>query len=414
MKKNKTNIWFFNHYAVSPDSPGGTRHYDFAEELAKRGYNMKIFASSFHYQQLKETNRYENKYYKEERIGDVDFVWIKTPSYKNNNWRRIVNMLSFCMKIYFLGRKFHLLGGNKPDILIGSSPHPFAALSGYFLSVYYKVPFVFEVRDLWPQSLIDLGIMSKYHPLILVLRTIEKFLYKKSNKIISLLPNAKKYIMSLGIKETKIEWIPNGVNMSRFKAFPIKKEGKFCVLYAGAHGMANGLHILMEAAKMVGERGYDDIEFRLVGDGLEKQKLIEKTAKEGLKNVIFKESVKKAQVASLLQQVDVLFFSLVAKDVFKYGISSNKLFGYLAAGKPIIFSSDSSNNPVAEANAGISVKAENSRAIADAVIKLYNCSEKNRNEMGRRGREYVEKFYTIPVLVDKLVKVIREIDNNIR
>ena len=401
------NIWIFNHYAITPDLPGGTRHFDFSKELTERGYNVTIFASSFHYSLLRETKDYGKSSYIIEDYDGVKFVWIKTFPYSKNDWRRVLNMLSYSVRAYNVAKKIDM---EKPDVIIGSSVHLFAVYTAYLLSKYYKVPFIMEVRDLWPQTLIDMGV-SRWNPFVILLGILEKFLYKRAQKIISVLPKAYEYITSLGIPLEKIEWIPNGVDLKRVEHIEnnFEKKTRFKVLYTGVHGITDGLDILLDSAKILKERGYSDIVIELVGDGYEKKRLMKRALEEGLDNVFFKDPVKKDKVPEILSKADVLFFNLLAKDTFKYGISSNKLFDYLASGRPIIFASNASNNPVEEVKAGITVPPEDPEAVAEAIINLYKMSEEERLKMGENGRKYVKEYHDIPVLVDKLEKVIQEV-----
>jgi glycosyltransferase involved in cell wall biosynthesis len=406
------SIWFFNHYAITPDLPGGTRHYDFGRELVKRGYNVTIFASSFHYSLLKEIKNYNNQNYIIEDYDGIKFVWIKTFPYHRNDWRRVINMLSYSIRAYKVAQKIDI---EKPDIIIGSSVHLFAVFIAYLLSKKYKTPFIMEVRDLWPQTLIDMGV-SKWHPFVILLGLLERFLYKRADKIIVLLPKANEYIEKLGISSEKIVWIPNGVDLERFDKDMVyndqeKDESNFIVTYTGAIGKANNLDIVIDAAKIIKEN-YHNIKFLFVGDGPEKGNLIELIEKENLSNVEFKGPIPKNKIVEIFIKSDVLFFHLQDAPVFKYGISSNKLFDYLASGKPIIFSSNAVNNPVKEANAGVTVPPDNPKMLADAIIKLYKLSPEERRKMGMNGRKYVEKYHSIPVLVERLETIFREYEKS--
>jgi len=405
------NIWIFNHYALTPDLPGGTRHFDFARELTNRGHKVTIFASSFHYSLLKETKKYDKNKFILEIYDNVNFIWIKTFPYKKNDWKRVLNMLSYSYRSYKVAKNYKKIDIDKPDVIIGSSVHLFAVYIAYKLSKFFKVPFVMEVRDLWPQTLIDMGI-SKWHPFIILLGILEKFLYKQAKRIITLLPKAKDYITSLGVSEDKIVWIPNGVYINRFSSNRLKNKNtkKFIVTYAGAIGKANNLDVLIKAAKIL--KDVSDIEFIIVGDGPERRRLEKKVFELGLNNVQFKGSVSKNEVLFYLCNSDILYFNLKKSPVFKYGISSNKLFDYLASGKPVIFAASAGNNPVADARAGITVPPENPEALAEAILKLYRMPKEERQEMGERGRKYVEKYYSIPKLVDKLEKVLYEVIND--
>ena len=400
------NIWIFNHYAITPDLAGGTRHYDFARKLVERGHKVTIFASSFHYL-LKKDLKFEKddkKIYVKESLDGIDFIWIKTPSYKINNWKRILNMLVYSYRAYKKGKRCK----NSPDIIIGSSVHLFAVLAGFFVSKKKKAHFLMEVRDLWPQTLVDMGI-SKYHPFVLLLSLIERFSYKKAEKIIVLLPNAKEYIVKLGVTERKIEWIPNGVFIERFKNINVKKKAsdKFIILYMGAMSTANNLGFILETAEILKKE--ENIEFWFVGDGTEKELLRKISKEKDLKNVIFKDPVSKSKVYNLFGEVDCLLFPLQNSPVFNYGISSNKLFDYLYSQKPVIFSGYSINNPVEEAKAGISIPPNDPKALAKAILKIKDLSEEEREKMGLNGRRYVEKYHNIEGLAKKLEKILKEV-----
>ena len=410
--QNKKNIWILNHYAITPDMPGGTRHYDFGSELVKRGYGVTIFASSFHYLWHKELKLKKREKYKIENVDGINFVWIKTFSYKKNNWRRVLNMISYMCRVYWLGKK--ITRKNKdisnPDIIIGSSVHLLTVLSAYFLSKYYKAKFIMEVRDLWPQTLIDVGNLKENSLIVKILRFLEKYLYNRAKRIIVLMSQAEDYIIPLGINKDKIVWICNGVNITKFKKVRKEKSDKyFKVIYLGAHGVANALDIVLDTAEKIQKRGYKDIKILLYGDGSEKRRLIKYKEKLKLKNLEFHNPFSKEKIFNLLLEADILLINYRKSNIFKYGISHNKLFDCMASGKPIIYAGEYASNPVNISKCGISILPEDSKELMNAIIGLYKISSEERNRMGRRGREYVEKYYSIPVLVDKLEKVIRQI-----
>jgi len=405
--KNKS-IWIFNHYAITPDYPGGTRHFDFGKELEKRGYKITIFASSFHYSMLKETKEYDrNKHIIEDYEG-IRFVWIKTFPYSRNNWKRVINMLSYSYRAYKVANEINI---EKPDVIIGSSVHLFAVFTAYLLSKKHNTHFIMEVRDLWPQTLIDMGI-PRWHPFVILLGVLEKYLYKKADKIIVLLPKANEYIERLGVPSGKIVWIPNGVNLENFNFDTMNNcqmsgENEFLITYTGAIGHVNNLEIIIKVAEII-KLNYPEIKFLLVGDGPEKEKLVRLTNEKNLSNIEFEKAIPKNEIKNIINKSDALILLLKDSNLYKYGISSNKLYDYLASGKPIIFSSNSINNPVDEANAGITVQPDNIQKIVDAIIKLYIMSPEERRVMGLNGRKYVEKYHSIPVLVDKLEKLINQ------
>jgi len=401
-------LWILNHYAISPDMPGGTRHFDLALELVKKGHDVTIFASGFNHASRNYSKINPDEKMKVEVYDGVRFVWINTFPYAGNDWRRVVNMISYGWRVLGCDR-----GLPKPDAIIGSSMHPFAALAGWWLARRHKARFVFEVRDLWPQTAVDMGAIKEGSLLAKLLYGWEKFLYKRAEKIIVLLPYAKEYIVGRGANPEKIFWLPNGVNLDRFdhpspldpgsevgKAFE-EYSDKFKVIYSGAHGQANGLEVIVQAGSIIQDEGLG-IHFFFIGDGPEKNNLIQKANGIGLNNVSFLPPVSKAQVPNLLARADLLVHTIKKVDVLRYGMSPNKMYDYLASAKPIVTSIEARNNPVIEANAGIAVEPENPKALAEAIIEIYNMPEKKRKELGMNGRHYIEQYHSTKILAQKL------------
>ena len=395
------NIWIFNHHALTPDMSGGTRHYDFAKELIKRGHSVTIIASSFHYSKYQEMKEYGEKEYLIEKIDGIDFIWIKTPAYFGNGVIRVKNMISYTYKVLKYIPKLNLA---KPNIIVGSSVHLFAVWCAYKLSCKYKTPFIMEVRDLWPQTLIDMGI-SKWHPFIMLLGWLEKFLYKKADKIISNLPYAYEYIGKLVEKE-KFIWISNGVDLSNIKYTSKEKSNKFIISYTGAIGVANNLQILLEVAKKLKDN--ENLYFRIVGEGAEKEKLKTFVKENNLSNVSIENSVPKNEVTNILQNSDILFLSLKDSPLYRFGISLNKLFDYMASGRVVIFAGNSKNNPIKDANAGYSIAPDDVEVLQKTILEIYNLSQEKRNKIGQKIRKYAEQNYSIEILVDKFEKLLED------
>ena len=403
-----STLWILNHYAISPDMSGGTRHFDLARELVKKGHEVTIFASGFDHHTRQYLKIKPGEKMRVEEYDGVRFVWVNTLPYYGNNWRRVLNMLSYGWRVLRCSR-----GLSKPDAVIGSSMHPFAALAGWWLARRYKAKFIFEVRDLWPQTAVDMGAMKKNSLPAKLLYAWEKFMYNKAEKIIVLLPYAKDYVASRGISPEKVFWLPNGVNLERFDHPAPLEEGsevaevfeqyrdKFKVIYTGAHGPANGLEVIIHAASIFQDRNLG-IHFFLIGDGPDKDRLISVAKEKRLNNVSFLPPVPKALVPSILEKADLLVHTIKKMEVLQYGMSPNKMYDYLASAKPIVTSIETKNNPVEEANAGIAVEPENPEALAEAIVKIYDLPEEKRIELGTNGRQYVEQFYNIKNLATNL------------
>jgi glycosyltransferase involved in cell wall biosynthesis len=397
------NIWIINHHALTPDMSGGTRHYDFAKELIKKGHSVTIIASSFHYSKFIEMKDYGSKDYLVENIDSINFIWFKTPSYIGNGVGRIKNMLNFSYKISSIIPSLKL---KKPDIIIGSTVHLFAVYSAYRLSQTYKVPFVMEVRDLWPQTLIDMGI-SKWHPFIILLGILEKYLYKKADKIITLLPKANIYMEKLGINKDKIVWISNGtaydgIVKSNEELLP---KNKFNILYTGAIGLVNNIELFVKIANQL--KNNDKYHFTIVGNGPQKEN-IQKISKEfNLTNITFIDAVAKQKIYSYLNEADLLYISSNNSSLYKYGVSQNKLYDYMASSKPVLYVGTIEDNIVQLANAGIIIEEHNEDKIAQKIIDISSLSQEEYNQYGKNGKEYIKNNFSIKYLSKKLEQLLK-------
>lgn len=406
-------IWILNHYASTPQIGGGTRHYDFSKELAKRGYDVTVFASSY----LHGEGRYlfSDEYKIEEFTSGFRFVWLRTrPGYKCNGIKRILNMLSYVKNVLRVTKKLRA-----PDVIIGSSVHPFAWVSAIMLSKRYKAKFVAEVRDLWPQTLIEVGSVSKNHPIVKIFKFIEKWAYRRASCIITLLPYAYEYIKRYCIPESKVVYISNGTDITGFMDLAERSADYvdpnlkkilyeyFCCVYIGSHVISEGLYTIIDAAGIIQAKGYKKIKFVLIGDGTEKPALMARCKKKGIDNIIFWDRVPKHQVPAILALGKINMASLKDIPIYRYGISLNKLFDYLCSSRPTVFAGRVYNDIIKEADAGFSVEPEDPEAFAEAVIDLYNLNEEVRNQLGNNGLHYAQINYDIKILTDKMEKVIQ-------
>jgi glycosyltransferase involved in cell wall biosynthesis len=401
------HVWILNHYAQQPSAAGGTRHFHLAEYFKEYGWSASIIAASVEHQTGIQRLR-DDENYRIELHKDITFLWLRTPGYSGNKFRRVFNIVAYFFQAIRPSRTKKL---QSPDVIIGSSVHPLAALAGLILSRKFRVPFIFEVRDLWPQTLIDMGRLKESSASTWILRKMELYLYRQAARVVVLLPSAWEYIVPLGISKQKIAWIPNGVDLSLFfqPADPIYSND-FTLMYFGAHGPANDLDNILRAMSLVknapeGQR----ILLTMIGDGPLKSELIALSNELGLKNVIFQPPVPKSQIPSLTGTADAFIFNLIDAPVFKYGISSNKLFDYMAAGRPVIFSCNATNNPVNDAHAGVTVAPGNPEALAEAILKIASTSLEGRIQMGHAGRDYVKKNHDFVQLSAKLATVLNEV-----
>jgi len=397
------NIWILNQYTGSPYHGMNYRSYYLAKGLIKEGERVTIFSGS--YSHLFSKLPKIDGLFTKEKIDNIDYIWVKTPKYKSSkSIGRIVNMLSFMFKLFLFNTKEL----KKPDVIIVSSLSLFPIINGYLWSKKFKTKLIFEIRDLWPQTLIELGNVSKNHPLVLFLGFFEKFGYKRANYVVSLLANAKEYMVSRGMSEDKFVYIPNGITLDEVEnAEPLNKDvlnllpkDKFLVGYVGTIGIANALDYLLESAKKLKEN--KDIHFVIVGQGSEKDRLKEFVQNNSLDNVTFIDPIPKRKVQSMLKNLDVCYIGLKKEPLFKYGVSPNKLFDYMYSAKPVLYAIDSGEqNIVKDAKCGVCAKAEDSTSIKEAILKLYQMDKKERELMGKNGREYVVKHHSYDNLAKK-------------
>ncbi|MDO8749583.1 MAG: glycosyltransferase family 4 protein [Dehalococcoidia bacterium] len=409
---SKMAVWILNHYAITPDMPGGTRHHDLARNLVARGYDVTILASSFHHMTHTELRLKPGEAWKVEEINGVRFVWLKTFPYQGNNWRRALNMLTYMVRSYRYGSRLPKLDPRipRPDVIVGSTVHLLAVLSAYRLARRFKCRFIMEVRDIWPQTPVEMGRLSKRHPVVWGLSKLEKFLYRRAEKIITVLPNAAEYITQLGIPQEKLVWVPNGVEITNYAQVPPYKggdPGNFTILYLGTQASYHGLGTVLEAANLLRADGNSSVHFLFVGDGPDNVRLRERATSLGLDNVEFRPPVPKSHVPQVLGEADAMMFTFRDLPVFRFGISPLKVFDYLASLRPILYSVRDGSNMVEAARAGITVPPENPEALAQAIKRLLAMSREERIQMGLNGYRYVKANHDMPVLAEKLDAVFR-------
>lgn len=399
-------LWMVNHFAISPAESGGTRHYSLARELKNHGIDTSIIAASSHYQTRAERVLPEGVPAHAEEINGVRFLWLRSRIYGVDALSRLLSMMNF-------GRKIALnLPGRyleKPDVIYGSSPHLFAAAAACFLAKRKRVPFVLEIRDLWPESLIELTGHSHYHPVILVMKFLERYVYKNATRIVTLLPDAAPYFAARGAKAENVIVIPNGVDTALLEqalAAPEPHEG-FEVIYAGAHGIPNQLETLIEAAAILKTRGAHSIRITMVGDGVSKPKLQQMAQQQGLNNITFLPPVPKQQVSRLLANADACYLQFKDAPLYQWGVSPNKLFDYLLAAKPVLYAANVKSNPVVAENAGIGLKPGDAEGLANAMQQLAAMPAAERAAMGSRGRTYVLAHHNFSTLGKKLADTLK-------
>ncbi len=405
------NILLINHYAGSPQLGMEYRPYLLAKEWIKKNNKVTIIASSFSHVRITQPNVNENLV--NELIDSIEYCWIKTPSYHGNGIKRFINILSFVIKLWKNSKYF--VQQYQPDIVIASSTYPLDIYPAYRIAKLSGAKLVFEVHDLWPLSLIELGNMSKLNPVIILFQLAENFAYRNADKVVSILPNTLEYMKKHGLQADKFVYVPNGISeedwsgkrelsvINKGKINELKKQHKFLIAYAGAHGVANALDSFIKAAGYI--RDFP-IHLLLIGKGPEKNKLIEIAESKNFNNITFLDSVPKNEIPELLSMMDALYIGLQNQPIFRFGISPNKLLDYMMAGKPIIQAINAGNDLVTEAGCGITVEPENSKSIANAMIRLYKMPPEERQDMGNAGHYFVVQNHEYKVLAEKFLSAV--------
>ncbi|MCG3672271.1 glycosyltransferase family 4 protein [Aliarcobacter butzleri] len=399
------NILIINEYAGSPSYGMTFRHYYLAKEFNKKGYETTIISASYsHF--LKKIPEMNGETFKDEKVDGVNFIWIKVIKYtKSFDKKRALKWLEFTSKLFFINKKLK----SRPDVIICSTTELFAILPAYYLSKKYKAKLVFEVRDIWPLTLVKIGNFSEKNIFIRMMSWLERFSLRKSDIIVSNLSNYTKHIKSLGIDRSAV-WVSNGIDLDEMKnieelPFDLNElipKNKFIVGYTGKLGVSNAILYLLESAKILKEN--KDIFFVIVGDGQEKENL--KNFSKNLNNIIFIDSIKKKQIQSMLSLFNICYIGWKKENIYNYGVSANKIFDYMYSGKPILQSIDIDSDIVQKSNCGLCVESENSYAISEGIIKLFNMSEEERKQLGNNGKEYVLNNFTYDKLSDKFISIL--------
>lgn len=327
------------------------------------------------------------------------------PSPNKGFFKRILSYVSFMFSSIIQGsRKV-----GPQDIIIATSPQFFVGVAGYIISRLKRTPFVFEIRDLWPESIVQLG-QLKNKIIIWFLEWLELFLYKKSIHIIGVADSTKTVLTEKGIPEYKISIIKNGVDLALFKSYDQQKAlknkhgltGKFVVSYIGTHGLSHALDKVLETAQLMRD---NNIHFLLVGEGAEKVKLQRIAKKYDLKNVTFLDQISKQDLPAYYELSDVVLVTLRDLPLFRKVIPS-KIFEIMAMSRPIIISVDGEARKLVEsARAGLFCPPEDPQALRKA-IELLAEDKAERIQLGHNGRQFVLKYFDRNKLADEYLKLV--------
>ena len=403
----KRSLWIFNHYAATRDQAGGSRHADLATALGSRGWESEVFACSFDH--VSRTYTVETSWRRPiltQTYDGVPFHWIHSTPYPDNSWRRYLNMLVFSTILLI----FSVFRGNGPNAILGSSAHLLTPFVGWIVARRYHARCVLEVRDLWPDSLIQLGLESK--PIVGVLRWMEKFLYRRSDVLVGVSQGIVQGIVRNGGDPGKTVLISHGIepNLARRQILQERQSirgelgwgDEFVVLWAGSMEPFNALDVVVAAGEMVADL---PVRIVLLGGGSTFDELSSRSTE--LKNVDVLPSVPRREAFRWMVAADAGL--LVARPFESFtGTRPRKIFDYMAAELPILcFVPGEASQVILEADAGIVREWATAETVAE-VIRWGVNSKQDLLQLGKNGRNAVETTYSLDHAAELLDRNLRE------
>jgi glycosyltransferase involved in cell wall biosynthesis len=394
-------------------SAGITRHGDLGHELVRRGHQVTVLASRFNYltRTVAPGRRAEN-------VDGVTFRWLETGTYSGNDAGRVRSMIRFLVKATLMGVRLRA----RPDVVIGSSPQLLAGLSALVIARRYGVPFVFEVRDPWPSALVDLGAIKERGVAHRILERIEQMLYRNARRIVTVMAHADRRVAEVGEDATKCVVIPNASVIPPITGpVPAALEqtlereaaaGRRIILYAGAHGLSNGLHEVLDALRQLSEgdvEAYESVSLVFVGDGPEKPALQRHPQVRTQGHVFFFDSVPKPAAMTAMTRADFVLVHFAAASFKRYGMSANKLFDAMALGCPVLLASPLDDTPVDTAGCGIRYEPGSPSNLADAISQALRLAKGERRLMSERGLAEARRMYSVDAMGAQFERLLLEV-----
>jgi len=383
-------ILLLNQSFVSPDEPGHTRHFEMAQYLLKSGHELVIVASDSNYQTGLRTVERKGLYVEQVIDGVHVFRAYSAPTLHRSYFWRAISFFSFMFSSVWT-----TLRVKDADLIMGTTPPIFQAVSAWFVALVRRKPFLLEVRDLWPEFAISMGVIK--NPVVIMLAGwLEKFLYRRATHILVNSPAYKEYILGKGVPDEKITYIPYGTDINMFNpsvnGLSIREKlglkDEFLVLYAGAMGQAHDLYTVLRAAKRVNNESY--IRFVFFGDGKERLNLESEAHSLGLKNVLFAGVCPKKEMPFVIASADVCLAILQNTPMFRTTYP-NKVFDYMAAGRATVLVIDGVIRKVIESSGGgVFVEPGNDELLAKTILELSK-DPRRVKQMGKNARAYLVK-----------------------
>lgn len=418
-------IWLINHYASIMFREKAGRHYWFAKKLEERGHNVTVFCASEYHDREGGINT-EGKKFITKYDANTLFVFVKTNHSFGNGFDRVMNMFNFYRNLYPTTKEYIKKNG-KPDVIIASSVHPLTLVAGIRIAKKLQIPCICEIRDLWPEAIFTIGKVKEKSLFGRTLISGEHWIYRNATALIFTKEGdtdylkEKKWTTSQGgdIDLSKCYYINNGINLATYQNQlqlevlddpDLLDASRFNVIYAGIIRPVNNVGNLLDCAKIIKNiAGYEDIQFLIYGDGSELEKLKRRVADEGIINVKLKGFVARKYIPYVLSKssVNILNYS---QNKFNWtrGNSSNKLFEYMASGKPIISTVKMGYSIINKYECGFELDDCTPKALAEAIMKLHDLGQEERECYGINAAEGAKDF-DFNKLVDMLMNVIEKV-----
>lgn len=413
-----TKIWIMNHYANDMWKNKGGRHYSFAENLINFGYEPVILCASSFHNSNQSVDLGRNRY-KIDRSDKIPFVFVKTPTAVGNGINRVKNMYSFYYNL-MASYKSILTILEKPDLIIASSVHPLTMIAGIRIAKKLNIPCICEVRDLWPEAIFSFGRIRKDSFIGKALVRGEHWIYKNADSIVFTKEGdidylkEKKWLSDQGgdIRKDKCFYINNGVDINKFNNNisnnviddPDLVTDTFKVIYCGAIRPVNNVGKIVDAANIM--KTMNDITFLIYGEGNEKEKLEKQVITQGLSNIKFKGYVDKQSIPYILSKSNLNILNYSQKEYnWSRGNSSNKLFEYMASGKPILSTVSMGYSIINKYGCGKEIYDASSNEIAREILNFKNMNADLYEQTCENSLKGAEDFDYV-ILTKKLIDVI--------
>lgn len=418
-------IWLMNHYATSMYKDRAGRHYWFAKQLKQKGYDVTIFCATT-FLNGNETIDTNGEKFTVKELDGIPFVFVKTVQSVGNGIKRVLNMGCFYENLFPVSKAYAQQNG-KPDVILASSVHPLTMAAGIKIAKRFQIPCICEIRDLWPEAIFMFGKAKENSLFGKLLIAGEHWIYRNADALIFTKEGDTDYLKEKGwttaqggdIDLAKCYYINNGVDIAAYEknieAEPLNDpdlldKSKFNVVYAGTIRPINNVGNLLDAAAILKtKQGYEDVQFLIYGNGMQLKELQDRAKNEHLDNVKLKGEVKRKYIPFILSRSSVNMLNYSQNQYnWTRGNSSNKLFEYMASGKPIISTVHMGYSIIKKYNCGVELPEDTPEALAKEIIKFHDMDRETLAKIGRNARTGVENF-DFKVLTEKLIDVINSV-----